>query len=151
MQAILIATALLATPDFPAAMQQDLNLQAPPRCTVCHATDAGGAGTVVQPFGVYLLSRGLRPFDESSLRNALLAAAGERHSSNAEGVLDIGALKAGQNPNGSSGGTGGTDPTPAYGCSTSGPANALSVLALGIWLCTRRGGGGIRDGSHPDS
>src|SRR2546430_15961285 len=143
MQAILIATALLATPASPAAMQQDLNLQAPPRCTVCHATDAGGAGTVVQPFGVYLLSRGLRPFDESSLRNALLAAAGERHSSNAEGVLDIGALKAGQNPNGSSGGTGGAAAAPAYVGSTSGPAEAPAVPALAASLWAPRGGGWV--------
>src|SRR6266446_5698827 len=99
MPPILIAVALLATPNFPGVIQRQLGLAAPPQCTICHATDAGGAGTVVQPFGVYLRSRGLRPFDESSLRNALLAAAGEHHSSNSSGISDIDALKAGEDPN----------------------------------------------------
>jgi len=150
MQSILIAIALLATPDFPAAIQRDLNLGSPPRCSVCHATDSGGAGTVVQPFGTYLLSRGLRAFDESSLQNALLAAAGENHSSNAQGVLDIDALKGGLNPNAPSGSVGG-DLTPAYGCSSSGPANVLPVLGLAILLCARRRAREIADGRHPDS
>jgi hypothetical protein len=135
MTSILIAAALLATPDFPGVIQQELNLAAPPRCTICHATDSGGAGTVVQPFGVYLQSRGLRAFDESSLRNALLAAAGERHSSSGSGVSDIDALKAGQDPNPAE--TGGAALTPAFGCSSPGSANLLTAAALGMWLYGR--------------
>jgi uncharacterized protein (TIGR03382 family) len=137
MHAILFAAALLATPDFPEAIQRDLQLQAPPRCTICHATDAGGAGTAVQPFVVYLRSRGLQPFDEDSLRNALLAAAGERHSSSGNGVTDIDALKAGLDPNGSAGVDGG-DLTPAFGCSSAGAADPLMLFALVAWLYTRR-------------
>ena len=133
MHTILFAIALLATPDFPAAIQRDLGLQAPPRCTICHATDAGGAGTVVQPFGVYLRSRGLRAFDESSLGDALLAAAGERHSSNGSGVSDIDALKAGQDPNSPEG----TALAPAYGCSSSSPTSLSPVAALWMWLYVR--------------
>src|SRR5262249_19820702 len=100
--------------------------------------ESGGAGTVVQPFGVYLLSRGLRPFDESSLHNALLAAAGEAHSSNGDGVLDIDALKAGLNPNAPKA-TDGSNLTAAYGCSSSGSSNplALLALALALWLGAR--------------
>ena len=45
MPSILIAMALLATPDFPGAIQQQLGLAAPPACTTCHATNAGGIGT----------------------------------------------------------------------------------------------------------
>ncbi len=133
MQPILIAFALVATPDFPGVIRQQLDLAAPPRCTICHATDAGGAGTVVQPFGVYLRSRGLRPFDESSLRNALLAATGEHHSSNSSGISDIDALKAGEDPN-SPGGAGGLALAPAYGCSISGPADLLALATLGAWF-----------------
>jgi len=150
MQAMLIAIALLATPDFPGAIQRDLSLPSPPRCSVCHATDSGGSGTVVQPFGVYLLSRGLRAFDESSLQNALLAAAGEKHSSNGQGVSDIEALKAGLNPNAPTGGTAG-DLAPAYGCSSSRPANVLPVLGVAILLCLRRRLRGFADGHHLDS
>lgn len=135
MHAILIAAALLATPNFPAAIERDLDLAAPPRCTICHATDSGGIGTVVRPFGVYLRSRGLQPFDEDSLRNALFAAAGEHHSSSADGLSDIDALKAGQDPNGTSGAS---DLTPAYGCSSSGSADLLMLLGFAAWLGTWR-------------
>lgn len=150
MPPILLAIALLATPDFPGAIQRELDLAGPPRCSICHATDAGGAGTVVQPFGVYLRSRGLRPFDESSLHNALLAAAGERHSSSGGGVTDIDALKAGEDPNGLAA-TGGANLTPAYGCSSSNAANLLPLLALGMWAFTRRRHQAIADGRHPHS
>jgi len=150
MQPILLAVMLLATPDFPAAIQRELDLPAAPRCTICHTTDAGGAGTVTQPFGVYLRSRGLRPFDEASLHGALLAAAGERHSSSGTGLTDIDALKAGQDPNGPAG-TSGADLTPAYGCSTSGSANLLPLLAFGMWVLARRRHQAIADGRHPHS
>ena len=90
-----------ATPDFPAAIARDLQLSAPPPCTICHATNQGGAGTVTKPFGKYLVSRGLVPFDESSLATALAAAAGEQHDSNGDGISDIDALKQGLDPNGS--------------------------------------------------
>src|SRR5206468_2874330 len=120
--------------------QQQLGLAAPPACTTCHATNAGGIGTVVKPFGIYLRSRGLQPFDETSLRNALLADIAEHHSSNSSGISDIDALKAGEDPNAPGGATG---PTPAYGCSSSGSANLLTLLALAAWrwwpsVCSRR-------------
>jgi|SRR5436190_12547137 len=150
MHPILVAIALLATPEFPAAIQQDLALQAPPRCTVCHATDSGGAGTVVKPFGVYLLSRGLRAFDESSLRNALLAADGEHHASSGQGLSDIDALKAGLDPNGAPG-TGGTDLTPSFGCASGGPSNLLTLLGLAVLLLRRRPYPATADGPHPHS
>jgi MYXO-CTERM domain-containing protein len=129
---MLIALVLLATPDFPAVIQQQLNLAQPPRCTVCHETDAGGIGTVVKPFGVYLVSRGLREGDETSLKNALLADAGEKHSSNGR-TSDIDALKAGEDPNGTPATA--AVPDPAHGCSTGSPAGLLGLLAF---LVTRR-------------
>src|SRR5262249_15736676 len=132
------------------AIQRELNLPAAPRCTICHATDAGGAGTVTQPFGVYLRSRGLRPGDEASLHGALLAAAGERHSSSGTGVTDIDALKAGLDPN-SPCGSGAADLAPAYGCASGGVANLLPLLALGVWVFARRRLPGIADGRHPHS
>lgn len=131
----LFLVAMLATPEFPAVIQQQLGLAQPPACTICHATDAGGPGTVVKPFGMYLVSRGLVPFDDNSLRNALLADMGEHHSSGA-GLTDIDALKAGEDPNGTQSG-----PVPAYGCSTAGPtASLLTLLVSGTWLMLRRRG-----------
>ena len=126
---LLLAIALLATPDFPGVMQQQLDLPNAPRCTVCHATDAGGSGTVTKPFGVFLVSRGLQPGDEDSLRNALLADIGESHFSNGGQWTDVAALKAGDDPNGGSG------PAPAYGCSSNASAPSLWTLLLLVgWL-----------------
>jgi len=132
----LLLVAMLATPEFPAVIQQQLGLTQPPACTICHATDAGGPGTVVKPFGMYLVSRGLVPFDDNSLRNALLADMGEHHSSGA-GLTDIDALKAGEDPNG----TQGSGPVPAYCCSTADPTGSLlTLLVSGTWLTLRRRG-----------
>jgi hypothetical protein len=63
-----------ATPDFPAAVVQDLGLPGitidPPQgCTLCHTTDSGG--TSVKPFGSLLLQDGVQPYDEPSLAQAL--------------------------------------------------------------------------------
>ncbi len=132
MNPILLAV-LVATPEFPGVIQQQLGLAQPPPCTICHATNAGGVGTVVKPFGIYLRSRGLVPFDDASLRNALLADIAERHSSSG-GLTDIDALKAGMDPNGTEGSL-----VPAYGCSSVGPElDLLTVAALGTWPWLRR-------------
>lgn len=122
---LILAVALLATPDFPGVIQQQLALSQPPRCTICHASEAGGTGTVIKPFGVYLVSRGLRPGDEDSLRNALFADIGEMHSSDGGKTSDVAALTAGDDPNGDA------RPLPQYGCSSgSAGAGATALLLL---------------------
>jgi len=123
-----------ATPDFPAAIARDLHLSAPPACTICHATDAGGSGTVVKPFGKYMVSRGLVPFDETSLANALAAAAGENHDSDGDGISDIEALQRGLDPNGSSGKVPAV-PDPTFGCSVApGSDGSVWLLAFVVGL-----------------
>jgi len=125
-----------ATPNFPAAIARDLQLSAPPPCTICHATNAGGTGTVVKPFGKYLLSRGLAPFDENSLAGALGAAAGERHDTDGDGILDVDALKQGLDPNGSS-----TPATaleePTFGCASTRGGGATSTLLMALVVVLR--------------
>jgi hypothetical protein len=132
--AFVVPLAARATPNFPAAIARDLQLSAPPACTVCHATNAGGAGTVVKPFGKYLVSRGLAPFDENSLAGALAAAAGERHDTDGDGILDVDALKQGLDPNGSSP-HGPSIEDPTFGCTVTGggPGNTL-LLVLAVFL-----------------
>jgi hypothetical protein len=132
--AFIVPLAARATPNFPEAIARDLQLSAPPACTICHATNAGGSGTVVKPFGKYLVSRGLAPFDESSLAGALGAAAGERHDTDGDGILDVDALKQGLDPNGSSShGPAIEDPT--FGCSaTGGGAGSTLLLAAVVFL-----------------
>ena len=135
MNAALVAM-LLATPEFPGVIQQQLGLAQPPPCTICHATNAGGPGTVVKPFGIYLQSRGLVPFDDASLRNALMADIAERHSSSG-GLTDVDALRAGEDPNGAPG----ANLMPAFGCSTAGSSvDLLTLYALGAWLLLRSRG-----------
>ncbi len=139
MQAALIAM-LLATPEFPGVIQQQLGLAQPPPCTICHATNAGGLGTVVKPFGICLQSRGLVPFDDASLRNALMADIAERHSSSG-GLTDVDALRAGEDPNGVQG----SNLMPAFGCSSAGSSlDLLALYALEAWLLLRSRGSNLR-------
>ena len=99
----------------------------------------GVIGSVTRPFGVFLVSRGLQPGDEDSLRNALLADAGERHSSNGGQSTDVAALKAGDDPNGGAG------LAPAYGCSSRAPdLPALLLAAAWLFSKTRLGEGRVR-------
>jgi hypothetical protein len=149
--AVFFATPLIAraTPNFPEAIKQDLGLAAAPPCTICHATNEGGQGTVVKPFGKYLVSRGLAPFDESSLAGSLAAADGERHDSDGDGITDIQALKQGLDPKGSS--TGPQIEYPTFGCNVTGDGPGDTFL-FGLVLALRLAAGrlcrlrGIRAG-----
>lgn len=125
-----------ATPTFSAAIARDLQLSGPPACTICHATNVGGTGTVVKPFGKYLVSRGLAPFDEGSLAGALAAAAGEHHDTDGDGILDVDALKQGLDPNGGS-----TPATtledPTFGCASTRGGDMTSTLLLALVVLIR--------------
>jgi len=140
LRAVLLAIALTspvaasATGNFPKAIARDLQLSSPPHCTICHATSHGGAGTVVKPFGKYLVSRGLKALDEDSLAGALAAAAAERHDTDGDGITDIDALKQGLDPNGSL--ANGLE-APSYGCSSTGASGATSTLLLVLVVALR--------------
>jgi hypothetical protein len=140
--AVAAPIAARATPNFPSAMARDLQLPASPACTVCHATDSGGTGTVVKPFGKYLLSRGLVPFDEGSLAGALAAAGGERHDTDGDGILDVDALKQGLDPNGSSPSPAGLE-DPSFGCSSTGRGGAASTVLLALVVALRLAAAGM--------
>jgi hypothetical protein len=87
-----------ATPNFPAAIADHLNLQREPDCTLCHV-GTPGRGTVTTPFGVSMRDRGLMAFDESTLDTALDALDAEKKDSDGDGIPDITELKAGTDPN----------------------------------------------------
>ena|ERR1019366_1800319 len=146
--AIAWSTGAEATPDFPGVIQQVVGSAAPPPCTICHNNPNGGLGTVTTVFGMYMRSRGLVPYDENSLRNALAAATGEQHSSSDDGITDIQALREGRDPNAGLGAATSQAqlPPPDYGCGahvapssrgTSGAALFLAATA-GIALVRRR-------------
>jgi hypothetical protein len=135
-----------ATPDFPAVIQQVVGSAAPPPCTICHNNPNGGLGTVTTVFGLYMRSRGLVPYDENSLRNALAAASAEQHVSNAEGIADVQALREGLDPNVGLGAapTQSQLPPPDYGCGArvapgrGESASTRLLLAAGIAIVRRR-------------
>jgi len=131
-----------ATPSFPTVVQQFVQSQSSPSCTICHDNPNGGLGTVTRPFGEYLRSRGLVELDEASLRNALTAAQAEGHDSNGDGVTDIEALREGLDPNGNIA----SSSPPAYGCSvehrpqrkqTGALAILVGFVAMGVYFRKR--------------
>lgn len=98
---------------FPSEIADHLGGDTPvPPCTICHSNDLGGLGTVVQPFGVKMMERGLVAQNVASLRLALDALEAEGSDVDGDGVPDIQELRNGTNPN-PEGGLG--DP-PEYGC-----------------------------------
>ena len=121
-----------ASPSYPVLIQQDLGgTTCAPACTVCHRDNNGGTGTVVTPFGRNMMGLGVVAESPASLKRALTSEEQAGTDSNGDGVTDIAALMACQDPNvfeavdggvvGEGGPTGNpnqfTDPTPEYGCS----------------------------------
>ena len=136
---------LLASPTFPVTVQNHLSLPEAPECTLCHATEAGGLGTVTRPFGVTLRARGAQAGDTASVVTALNAMAAEGTDSDGDGTGDIDELLAGTNPNGGEG------PEPEYGCfgrigggRPSGLSALLAALSLVTLLLRGRSGSGFR-------
>jgi hypothetical protein len=126
-----------ATPDFPAAVVQDLGLpgitiDAPQGCTLCHTTDAGG--TSLKEFGHLLQQDGLQPYDEPSLAQALAQVGGEEPQ-----LIDD--IRAGIDPSADAASTGNVH-TPEYGCGVArGGARARGAAAAGAGGADGRGGG----------
>ena len=129
-----------ATPNFPPAIQKTVGAARAPDCLVCHDSEAGGVGTVTTTFGRFMVSRGLIPYDVSSLQAALAADKAEAHVSNGVGVDDIEALSEGLDPNvGASAGPSAAPAGSAPGCNVGraavGGEGALdSVL---VWMFLR--------------
>lgn len=108
--AILAATAVVgvplsasASPSYPSAIQSDLSLSyslGTDHCIICHASNSGGIGTVVQPFGLAMKQAGLVLENTAALSSALSTLDSDMHDSDCDGVPDIQQLKAGRNPNG---------------------------------------------------
>ena len=135
-----LAAPALASQEFPPHIDDTLTLGYEPVCTICHATLTGGFGTVVQPFGQAMQSRGLVAGDLTALENALAALEAEGSDVDGDGVGDIQELRNGSDPNSASGGD-----DPEYGCignvapvSSSWPGAALVLAALGLIALRRK-------------
>ena len=138
----LLAAPAMASPGFPAEIAAHLGAPTP-ACTICHQ-GTPGVGTATTAFATAMKARGLRLEDLPSLDTALDALAAENHDSNGNGINDIDELKAGNDPNASSG----SAVVPTYGCLGSvarqhpgGGAGWAALIALalaGVRLRRRR-------------
>jgi uncharacterized protein (TIGR03382 family) len=136
--ALVTAPTALATPNFPGAVQRELNLSNEPDCELCHV-GVEARGTVNTPFGSAMRQRGLQAYDEESLRDALASLRGEAVDSDGDGVPDVEELLAGDDPNQSAQTPEELPPEPTFGCATSpgGPACWMLLVALGALLARR--------------
>lgn len=135
----MMLTAAWASYPYPAALQEELTAPCAPTCTVCHASNAGGGGTVVTEFGVAMMERGLvGASDTASLTAALDQMITDGVDADGDGLTDAEALSEGLDPN--PGGAAFCDVlTPSYGCfnTSARPASWLGVLA-GLFVWRRR-------------
>ena len=127
---VVTSTAALATPSFPAVLQDELKLTTTPACAVCHAGGLTVRGTITTDLGAALLSRGMVAYDEAKLRTAIQALVAEKNP----------AMLAFT-------GGGGTSPTtvqgPEYGCRVAdvrgaGDLALIAAAAIAGLLVARR-------------
>jgi hypothetical protein len=107
-----------ASPIFPDAIKTDLSLTyslGTTHCIICHASNTGGVGTVVSPFGLAMRAAGLKLENTASLQTALQTLDADKTDSDCNGTPDIEQLKAGQDPNTGAfiDGSGHTSPAPS--------------------------------------
>lgn len=137
-----------ASPVYPATIASELGAPCDPPCTVCHATNAGGGGTVVQDFGLAMMDRGLSGgADSLALLSALASMSADGVDSDGDGVIDVDELSVGDDPN--PGGQPYCDVlTPTYGCATA-PGAGWAGVILGLGVMLRRRAGALRPRRRP--
>ncbi len=119
-----------AEPTYPAEMQSHLGLSYTPPCTVCHATNSGGLGTISTPFGKALQAEGLST-NFATLDPALDALATNNNDSDGNGIPDIQQLKDGIDPN--TGASLSIEPQ-QFGCSVHIAKRSTSISGQGLML-----------------
>ena len=154
---LLVGTQAEANPLFPGEIQRHLNVACgTPDCTLCHTSDVGSCGTVVRPFGRWLMSQGLTCKDNSvyqvtNIDPILDEARSTQVDTNCDGKPDIDqitacdwqALEATGCDAGAGGGTAPEVPQQnvIYGCSGAGtlvPGSAALALAGLLMLAARK-------------
>lgn len=114
----------IASPSFPAVVQQTLHLPEAPNCSLCHGLGQWGYRTVTTTFGATMLDYGAIAEDTASIQAALLNLQAQQSNLIAD-------LIAGRDPNRQGG-------DPRYGCgSSSAPAGPILVLGLALAAVVR--------------
>lgn len=118
-----------ASSGYPGEIASYLGVTCTPVCTICHATNNGGSGTVTEPFGIAMADRGLTGgSNTTSLHDALDQMTADVVDSNNDGTIDTDDLISGVDPNT---GTAFCDVvSPIYGCSTA-PAGSATAGLVG--------------------
>jgi hypothetical protein len=101
-----------ASQPFPSAISEELGMPCAPPCTTCHATEAGGNGTVVKLFGKSAKEAGAGPISVDALLGALRCMSAPLGTvcanmqpskgpidSDGDGTTDIVELSTGNDPN----------------------------------------------------
>jgi MYXO-CTERM domain-containing protein len=144
----LIASAW-ASSSYPGALETELGMPCAPTCTLCHATNIGGPGTVVTPFGIAMGERGLTGGGNiAGLTETLDVMATDAVDSDGDGTSDLDELFLGADPNPDAAvfcdiDGGGEVVVPIYGCfggaEGSGSAAGMGLGALlGLTALRRR-------------
>jgi hypothetical protein len=88
-----------ASQEYPSALEESLNMPCVPQCTVCHATELGGAGTSIQPFATSVKQAGALGANVDSLLTALATLQAAGKDTDGDMNPDIDELAAGEDPN----------------------------------------------------
>ena len=137
--ALLVAAApraASASPSFPDDIKADLSLGyslGTTHCTICHRTNLGGVGTVIQPFGVAMKAAGLMQLDDPTVQAALDTLDANKTDSDCDGVPDVEQLEQGRDPNTGEyiDGSGRPTPVPDGGVEGCPMGNAAPTTAYG--------------------
>jgi len=139
MATMLLAMASRASHDYPTQIRDKYTLGYCPDCTLCHATNQCGSGTVVTDFGLSLVGFGAKGRDPVSLDQALDTDRAREWDSDGDGVPDVDELVEGTDPSGPSLGR---VTAAKYGCAIAphgaGPRGAVFMLASCLLLHLRR-------------
>ena len=120
---------------YPAELATVAGMPCSPTCTVCHATNSGGLGTVTAEFGLAMMDHGLTGgADTELLGTTFEALAAEAIDSDGDGTTDADELAAGFDPNPDGADLCGSAEEvvmPSYGCFNSSATPASVVGAFG--------------------
>ena len=136
---LLLASAAMASSAYPGGIDADVGMPCAPQCTLCHTSNAGGAGTVTTEFGIAMMDRGLLGGSQADLLSpALTALENDAVDSDGDAIIDIDELANGDDPNG---GAAYCDLlTPSYGCfnHAAGAGWSAGAVVLALLAVRRR-------------